>query len=437
MASTYSASLKIELIGTGEQAGVWGVGTNTNLGTAIEEAITGMATATFSADADLTLTLADTNATQVARHLFLNVVSGVSLSTTRNLIVPTVEKQYLVKNATTGSQSIVVKTAAGSGITVPNGLTAHIFTDGTNVVAAINYAPSLALGTALPVTSGGTGATSASAARTALGATTVGSSVFTAANPGAITFLRVNADNTVTLLSAADFRTAIGAGTGTGDVVGPASAVADNIASYNGTTGKLLKDSGKALPSGVLVGTSDTQTLTNKTLTAPTLTTAQNSAGTALLPSYTFSGDVNTGMWSPGADTLAWSTAGAERLRVDASGNVLVTSAAGLGYGTGAGGTVTQATSKTTDVTLSKPCGKITMHNAALGGGASVSFTLNNGIITANDVVVVSVDSFVNYTAQCQRVATGGCTIRVTNFSGGSLSDAVTLNFAVIKGATS
>lgn len=274
MASAYSASLKIELVGTGEQAGVWGATTNTNLGTALEEAITGMATATFSADADLTLTLADTNATQVARHLFLNVVSGVSLTNTRNLIVPTVEKQYLVKNATTGSQSIVVKTAAGSGIAVPNGLTAHIFTDGTNVVAAINYAPSLALGTALPVTSGGTGATSASAARTALGATTVGGNVFTAANPGAITFLRVNADNTVSLLSAADFRTAIGAGTGTGDVVGPASAVADNIASFNGTTGKLIKDSGKALPSGVLVGTSDTQTLTNKSLAAPTMTGA-------------------------------------------------------------------------------------------------------------------------------------------------------------------
>ena len=136
MASTYSA-LKIELITTGEQSGTWGTTTNTNLGTALEEAITGIATANFSGDSDLTLTLTDTNATQVARNLVLNATSGVSLTTTRNLIVPTIEKQYIVWNNTTGSQSIVVKTAAGTGITVTNGTKAHLIVDGTNVVTAV------------------------------------------------------------------------------------------------------------------------------------------------------------------------------------------------------------------------------------------------------------------------------------------------------------
>jgi len=72
MASTYSAPLKIELIGTGDQSGTWGTTTNTNLGTALEEAITGSADVTF-ASGNVTLTLTDTNASQTARNLRLNL----------------------------------------------------------------------------------------------------------------------------------------------------------------------------------------------------------------------------------------------------------------------------------------------------------------------------------------------------------------------------
>ena len=135
MASTYSA-LKIELIGTGEQSGTWGITTNTNLGTALEEAITGRATATFTTDADLTLTLTNTNASQVARNLILNVVSGVSLTATRTLTVPSISKVYIVENNTTGNQAILVKTSAGTGITVPNGFRVMVYADTTNVVTA-------------------------------------------------------------------------------------------------------------------------------------------------------------------------------------------------------------------------------------------------------------------------------------------------------------
>ena len=160
-------------------------------------------------------------------------------------------------------------------------------------------------------------------------------------------------------------------------------------------------------------------------------------AGTALLPSYTFSGDVNTGMWSPGADILAISTAGSERFRIDSSGNVLVTGSGGLGYGTGSGGTVTQATSKSTTVTLNKPCGQITMNNAALAAGAVVDFSLSNSLITATDTVVYSVFGFINYRVETRNIQAGIVSIRVTNTSVGSLSEAVQINFAVIKGATS
>jgi hypothetical protein len=158
MASTYSA-IKIELIGTGDQSGTWGNTTNTNLGTALEEAIVGRATANFTSDADLTLTLTDTNATQVARHLVLNVTSGVSLTATRDLIVPAIEKPYIIQNNTTGAQSIRV-IVAGTGVTVPNGKTAIVYNNGTDVTTAIDFIPSLTLGAALPVASGGTGITS-------------------------------------------------------------------------------------------------------------------------------------------------------------------------------------------------------------------------------------------------------------------------------------
>ncbi len=138
MASTYSP-LKVELIGTGEQAGTWGTTTNTNLGTALEEAITGRATATFPSDADYTLPYLDSNAAQVFRNLVLNVTSSGNLSSTRNLIIPAIEKQYIVENNTSGSQSIVIKTAAGSGVTVPTGRKAHVYCDGSTTRFADDF----------------------------------------------------------------------------------------------------------------------------------------------------------------------------------------------------------------------------------------------------------------------------------------------------------
>lgn len=144
MASTFSTNLKIELIGTGEQSGAWGTTTNLNLGTALEEAIVGQGTANFATDADLTLTLSNSNASQVARAFVINATG--TISTTRNLIVPTINKPYIVRNNTTGGQSITVKTSAGTGITVPNGASLMVYADGTNVVKAFGYLSSADIG---------------------------------------------------------------------------------------------------------------------------------------------------------------------------------------------------------------------------------------------------------------------------------------------------
>jgi hypothetical protein len=125
---------------------------------------------------------------------------------------------------------------------------------------------------------------------------------------------------------------------------------------------------------------------------------------------------------------------------IDASGNVLVTSTGGLGYGTGSGGTVTQATSKSTAVTLNKTNGQITMNNAALAANTPNAFTLVNSTITSSDVVNVSIQNSVsgatNYIVWCGGVGAGSCTISIWNRSAGSLSDAVVINFAVIKAVT-
>jgi hypothetical protein len=127
----------------------------------------------------------------------------------------------------------------------------------------------------------------------------------------------------------------------------------------------------------------------------------------------------------------------AEAFRVDTSKNVLITGAGGLGYGTGSGGTVTQITSKGTTVTLNKTNGQIVMNAAALAAGASVPFQVNNTTVAANDVVVCNIGNFGNYVAQIYFVTATAFGVRVTNTSGGSLSEAVTINFAVIKAVTS
>jgi len=134
--STYS-NLSIELIGTGEQDGTWGTTTNTNLGTALEEAIVGTVTQAVTGT-DTTLTWStSSNASQTARHLRLNLTGSSGGSS--NLIVPLLSngKNYIVNNAST--TAVTVKTPSGTGIVVPISTSMSLYQDGTNVVVTDSH----------------------------------------------------------------------------------------------------------------------------------------------------------------------------------------------------------------------------------------------------------------------------------------------------------
>lgn len=113
-----------------------------------------------------------------------------------------------------------------------------------------------------------------------------------------------------------------------------------------------------------------------------------------------------------------------------------VSSSGVLGYTAAAQGTVTQATSKSTAVTLNKSAGQITLNNAALGATTSVNFTLNNSYLSSNDTVILTLANSGatpgSYTAIVSAVAAGSATITVRNITAGSLSEALVLNFAII-----
>lgn len=156
-----------------------------------------------------------------------------------------------------------------------------------------------------------------------------------------------------------------------------------------------------------VVGISATQTLTNKTLTSPTLTTPN--------------------LGTPSAGTLSSCTIQS------------ASPSTGVGYAAGAGGSVTQATSKSTGVTLNTTTGRVTMTSTALAAVTGVTFDITNSSIASTDVIIVNHQSggtFGNYILQ-SRCSSGSARIWLYNNTSGSLSDAVVIAFAVIKGQTS
>jgi hypothetical protein len=162
MASTYSPSLKITLMGDGDQSGLWGQTTNVNLGTLVEQAITGVTSIVMS-DANYTLTNFD-GVSNEARNAVL-VVSG-SNGAVRDVIPPVVKKVYIVANNTGGGFAIRVIGATGTGVSIPSGATQVVYCDGTNFIAASG---AFVNGAVLGVSGGGTGLSTLTANNVILG----------------------------------------------------------------------------------------------------------------------------------------------------------------------------------------------------------------------------------------------------------------------------
>jgi hypothetical protein len=162
MASTYSPSLKITLMGDGDQSGLWGQTTNTNLGTLIEQAITGVQSIVMS-DANYTLSSLN-GVTDEARNAVI-VATGTN-NAIRDIIPPVVKKLYIVANNTGGGYAVRVIGASGTGVSIPNGATQVVYCDGTNFIAA---SAAFVNGSVLGVTGGGTGLNTLTANNVILG----------------------------------------------------------------------------------------------------------------------------------------------------------------------------------------------------------------------------------------------------------------------------
>jgi hypothetical protein len=212
LASTYS-DLKIELIGTGEQSGTWGTTTNTNLSTALGEAITGSASVAFSS-ADVTLTLTNTNAAQTARNLRLNL-TGTS-GGARQLILGSgcqIEKFYLINNGL--ADAVTVKNTSGSGVIVPAGTAMFVFNNGTDVVNPLTYF------TGSAVVTGGS-----------INSTPIGGSTAAA---GSFTTLAASGNTTLTGDLNVNGNTTLGNASGDTITLNAATANVPNNLNFNGT----------------------------------------------------------------------------------------------------------------------------------------------------------------------------------------------------------
>ena len=141
------------------------------------------------------------------------------------------------------------------------------------------------------------------------------------------------------------------------------------------------------------------------------------------------SGTVATQAYADSKTTLAQVQA-----EISTGSNLITSPTGAIGYGTGVGGTVAQLTSKSTTVTLNKPTGRISTASDALAAGASVNFTLNNNLLQIGDILILTTAGNLAYSLICRYVTTNVAVISITNTTGVSQSQAIPIQFCIIKG---
>lgn len=271
-----------------------------------------------------------------------------------------------------------------------------------NVVRATS--PTITTSATIPLVIGGTGTTSTLTLRSTSGVGATGADIIMqVGNNGATEAMRIrNSGNVGFGTATPGYRVTINAFT---SVSGPVLAVKQSAEtnSFN----------------GIAVQRSSNDT---------TLGISFNSS----LDSWVLSASyASTGAYKP----ISFATSDAERFRIDASGNALVTGVGGLGYGTGSGGAVTQATSRTTGVTLNKSNGAITLVSAA-GTTTWQTFTVTNSVVTATDTIIVNQKSGTDlYMIHVTAVAAGSFNVTFAT-TGGTTTEQPVFNFAVIKAVT-
>ena len=233
MASTYSTNLAIELPGTGDQAGSWGNTTNTNLGTLIEQAISGYVTQAVTTGADTTITIPN-GSSGVARNMYIELTGTGGTNT--NLIVPANKKLYFIYNNASGA--VTVKVSGQTGVSVAAGEKVILVSNGTDVVAATSYLTTVA---------------------SSLTLTTLNVTNLTATSANITTLSSTSAN--ITTLSGTNFSAA-------------SLTLSNALGTAYGGTGQTSYTNGQ-----LLIGNSTGNTLTKATITAGSGITVTNGAG--------------------------------------------------------------------------------------------------------------------------------------------------------------
>jgi len=306
MPTTYTPILQLALPATGELNGTWGTTVNDNITSMVEQAIAGLATISTWTSASHTLTTAN-GTTDEARCAILQCSGAPGAAAT--VICPTASKVYIIKNSVTGGYAVTLKTSAGTGVSVANGSTALLYCDGTNVVSGGGLSgdvvgPASATDTAIATFDGVTGKLIKNNASTTIAANIITALGFTGPHNGTVgattptTGVFTTVQSTIT--------------TGTAPLV---VASTTNVANLNASS---LSGATFAAPGSIGSTTAGSGAFT--TLSATGVTTL--AAGTLGAPALTTSGDTNTGMFFPAADTIAFVEGGTEVIRINSSSNV-------------------------------------------------------------------------------------------------------------------